>query len=165
MPESIRKSLLQVEPRALIGLHGPLEAVIARTLDGRRALLQLGMGISLCVLLLTAFGLYAALQVSVLERRAEFGVRLALGAAPLRVLTLVLRRCASMLVGGLVLGLPIGLIAAQGLRANLFGISAADPLAWATAVVCVACVTLAAGLAPAWRAARTPPRSALEAVD
>jgi putative ABC transport system permease protein len=165
MAESIRKALLQVEPRALIGLHGPLEAVIARTLDGRRALLQLGMGISLCVLLLTAFGLYAALQVSVLERRAEFGVRLALGAAPLRVLMLVLRRCSSMLVGGLVLGLPIGLIAAQGLRANLFGISTADPLAWTTAVVCVACVTLAAGLAPAWRAARTPPRSALEGVD
>jgi putative ABC transport system permease protein len=165
MAERIRQALLQAEPRVLIGLHGPLQTVIAGTLEGRRALLQLGIGISLCVLLLTAFGLYAALQLSVLERRSEFGVRLALGAAPGRVLRLVLARCAALLAAGVALGLPLGLLAAHGLGAQLYGVRATDPGVWTAALSCVALVVLLAGLPPAWRAARIAPRSALEGAD
>lgn len=165
MAERIRQALLQAEPRVLIGLHGPLQTVIAGTLESRRALLQLGIGISLCVLLLTAFGLYAALQLSVLERRSEFGVRLALGAAPGRVLRLVLARCATLLAAGVALGLPLGLLAAHGLGAQLYGVRATDPGVWTAALSCVALVVLLAGLPPAWRAARITPRSALEGAD
>lgn len=165
MAERIRQALLRAEPRVRIGLHGPLQSVIAGTLEARRALLQLGIGISLCVLLLTAFGLYAALQLSVLERRSEFGVRLALGAAPGRVLRLVLAHCAALLAAGVALGLPLGVIAAHGLSTQLYDVRATDPGVWSAALGCVALVALLASLPPAWRAARIAPRSALEGMD
>ncbi|BCS35927.1 hypothetical protein TBR22_A51620 [Luteitalea sp. TBR-22] len=112
-------------------------------------------------LLLAVVGLYGVAAYTVSRRRSEIGVRLALGATPQRVLGLVLRRIAVLVVLGIGAGLAMSLWAGKAVRVLLHGLEPSDPgtLAGAAAIL-----TLTAGIAgalPAWRAARTNPAVAL----
>lgn len=114
-------------------------------------------------LLIAAVGIYGLMAFLVAQRTREFGVRLALGAAPRGVLRLVLGR-ALWLVG---LGLAIGLVLAVALerlvRAFLYEARPYDPAVYATVVVLLGLVGVAAALGPARRAARVDPIVALRA--
>ncbi|HEX7937778.1 MAG TPA: ABC transporter permease [Gemmatimonadaceae bacterium] len=114
-------------------------------------------------LVLGAVGVYGVVSYTVDRRRAEFGVRLALGASPQRV-----RR--EVLWGGLVpvlFGIGGGLVVAaalgQALRRFLFGVSASDPASFAVAASALLAAGVLAALLPAARAARTSPVEALRA--
>ncbi len=111
--------------------------------------------------LLAAIGLYGVLAYTVSQRTREIGLRMALGAAPARVRTMVLRQVAAMVaVGGV-----IGLAAAVGLgrlaQSLLFQLQGSDPVVLAGAAVSLALVALAAGFVPAHRASQVDPMRAL----
>ncbi len=112
-------------------------------------------------LVLAAIGIYGVMAYAVEQRTREIGVRMALGAAPSRVLGMVLRQGA-VLTG---VGVAIGLAAAYGLTRVLsrllFGVEARDPMAFAAVVAILAMVSLAAALIPARRATRVDPVHAL----
>jgi putative ABC transport system permease protein len=96
-------------------------------------------------------------------RRRELGVRQALGASPRAVARLVTGEVARLLAAGLVLGLAGAAVAAFSFRAQLDGVSAADPIAYGAALLTV---TLAVALAvwlPVRRATRVNPAEALRA--
>jgi predicted permease len=112
-------------------------------------------------LLLAMIGLYGALSYLVIQRRTEFGIRLALGAPPVSILRLVLRDVAIVLVVGSVAGIAISLATIGLLQKLLFGLTPHDPLTMLSSVAILAAVALAASYLPARRAMRTDPTQAL----
>jgi ABC-type antimicrobial peptide transport system permease subunit len=97
------------------------------------------------------------------QRRAEFGVRLALGAEPSDVMRLVLRQSLVMVVGGVVAGAALAVPLSSTLRSMLFGVSPGDPLTIAAVAALIVAAGLLATYVPARRGTRVDPVSALRA--
>ena len=111
--------------------------------------------------LLAAIGLYGVLAYTVAQRTREFGLRMALGAAPRKLGGLVLKQVGWMtLIGGL-LGLGFAVLGGYLARSQLFGTLAYDPVVLGLAAIVLAIVALGAGLVPAIRASRIDPMRAL----
>ncbi len=102
-------------------------------------------------------GLYGTLSYRVTSRRAEIGVRLALGAARTRVLGMVLGEVGRLVIVGVALGAVVALASTRLLGTFLFGVTASDPVTLALSAVALAVVAMTAGALPAWRAARLDP--------
>jgi ABC-type antimicrobial peptide transport system permease subunit len=111
--------------------------------------------------LLAAIGLYGVLAYSIAQRTPEIGVRIALGADPLRVQGMVLRQVGTMtLIGGLV-GVGGAVALGRAAQSMLFEIKGYDPLVMAASAVALAVVALGAGYLPARKASRVDPVRAL----
>jgi putative ABC transport system permease protein len=116
-------------------------------------------GIIAVVLALT--GVYGVMANIVSQRYGEFGIRMALGAAPGQIRRLVIRQ-GSILIGiGLLLGILLSLGVTRVLRTFLFGISPTDPLTFLFGAVLLGGIALLACLIPAWRASRADAITAL----
>ena len=96
-----------------------------------------------------------------MDRRREFGVRIALGARPADVGGLVLREAAVLVACGFVLGLPAAYAAAQVTGSLLYGVTPSSPYVFATALSALAVVAIAAAFLPARRASLADPVAAL----
>jgi ABC-type antimicrobial peptide transport system permease subunit len=111
--------------------------------------------------LLAAIGLYGVLAYGVAQRTRELGLRLALGAEPANLRTVVLRQVALWAV----LGIAVGGVAAIGFgrlaESLLYGLTAFDVRALAAAGVTLSLVILAAAYLPARRASQIAPMEAL----
>jgi len=138
-----------------------LERQIDRSLVVERFVTTLSTAFGVLATLLAVVGLYGVMAFTVTRRTREIGVRMALGAVQGDVVWLVMREVIA-LVGA---GMALGLIAAFGLsrvvRAQLYGVTPADPIAIVTAVAVLGAVALAAGYIPAIRATRVSPVRAL----
>ena len=115
-------------------------------------------------LLLAAIGLYGVASHSVAERRAEIGIRIALGADPKGVMRMVLGRLGGLLVAGMALGLAVSWWTVVLFEKLLFGMQPRDPLTFAIAGGSLLVAGLLAGWLPARRAARIDPVSALREI-
>jgi putative ABC transport system permease protein len=159
----VRAAVAAVAPEQPIARLRSMRSIVERTTaDARLNLLLIGVFATLA-LLLAAAGLYAVMAVAVAAREREFGVRMALGATPSRLVALVLRGGLLQIAAGLVLGVGMALVLTRLLRALIeqLGRSAFDP--WALAGVCMvlAIAGLLACLIPALRAGRVHPMRAL----
>ncbi|MGH2584413.1 MAG: FtsX-like permease family protein, partial [Dehalococcoidia bacterium] len=111
--------------------------------------------------LVASLGLFSVLAFDVAERRPELGVRAALGATRLRMLTHVLGDGLRLSIAGVLIGTSAALIAGRRAEDLLFGVSPREPLVLAgVALVTLVVAIIASGL-PAWRAARVGPNEAL----
>jgi putative ABC transport system permease protein len=106
-------------------------------------------------------GIYGVLAYLVSLRRNEFGVRLAVGAGPSNLVRLVVGQGLGLAGIGIAVGLVAALLLTRVLERLLFGVSAHDPLTFVSVAVLLVIATLIACYAPARRAARTDPISAL----
>jgi predicted permease len=113
--------------------------------------------------LLSALGIYSITALSAAQRTREIGVRMALGASPGRISRLFLRRILGPLSIGLVIGLAGAVGAGRVLQALLVDVRANDPTVLAGVSALLIVVSLAAGVRPAWRAARLDPAATLRA--
>jgi ABC-type antimicrobial peptide transport system permease subunit len=98
-------------------------------------------------LLLAVLGVYGVMAQAVGERRREFGVRLALGAAPADLLRLVLRQSARLALFGVAVGLLLAIALGLGMASLLFGVRPLDPVAWGAAGGALVIASLLAALA------------------
>jgi predicted permease len=111
--------------------------------------------------LLAAIGLYGVLAYTVSQRTREIGLRMALGAAPARVRTMVLRQVAWMTLVGAAVGLLGAIGVGRGAGSILFELKPWDPAVLATSAIVLAVVALSAGFIPARRASLIDPMRAL----
>jgi putative ABC transport system permease protein len=114
-------------------------------------------------LALAAVGVYGVVAYAAAQRTREIGVRVALGASPWNILTLVSRRGVGVAALGLVFGVGGSLAAGHVLRHMLAGMSPYDPGVLAAAVFIMSIVVFTAAYVPAHRAMRVDPAAALRA--
>lgn len=112
-------------------------------------------------LILAMIGLYGTFSYSVTQRQKEFGVRMALGAQPAAILTLVMRDLIAVLAGGLAAGILISLAATRLLQQMLYGVAPRDTTTMVLAAGVLSAVALLAGYIPARRAGRVDPMATL----
>jgi len=110
---------------------------------------------------LVVIGLYGLLSYIVQRRTNEIGIRVALGATRSSIGALVLRQTVWLVAAGLVIGVPVSLVAGRSAASLLFGLTPTDPPTIVAAAGLLAAVAVCASLAPAWRAARVDPIRAL----
>ena len=111
--------------------------------------------------LLAAVGLYGVLAYTVSQRTREIGLRMALGAAPGKVRSMVLRQVAWMTLVGGVVGLAGAVWVGKQAESILFEMKGSDPMVFVFAAVALTLVAITAGLVPAHRASRVDPMLAL----
>ena len=108
-----------------------------------------------------AIGLYAAFAHAVSERRREMAIRLAIGAKPSGVLTMVLREALALAGAGIVTGCIGAVIAGRWMQSLLFGTAAFDPLVLSSAALVMLVVAAGATWLPARAASKVEPRDLL----
>ena len=112
-------------------------------------------------LVLASVGLFGVTYYTVSQRTREFGIRVALGARPADVMTLVIKEGLALSATGVVFGLVGALLTVRLISNMLIGLGAADPPTYLVAGVLQIAVALAACILPAVRAMRADPMVAL----
>jgi predicted permease len=110
---------------------------------------------------LAAVGLYGVIAWAVTRRRREIGIRMALGAKPGNVMSMVLSEVFWLALAGMAVAVPVWFAASQLLGSQLFNLKPRDPISLAGAVAVLALVAGIAGFVPAFRASRIDPNSAI----
>ena len=139
----------------------PLEALVGDTLLREKLLADIGGTFAFFGLLLAAIGLFGLLSYSVGRRTKEIGIRAALGAQRIEIVSLVLKEMSGLMSAGLMIGLAGALAVMTLFKSLLFGIQGADPIVIGTALGLFVMTGLAAALVPARRAATVDPVTAL----
>ena len=161
LPTQVRRTLHTLSPNLAVLSIEPADEVLARTRGQERLLAIVSGGFATVATLLTYVGLYGIVAFTMARRTREIGLRLALGATPGSVITLVLRESLLLVLIGAGLGLPAAMSAASLLKTRLYGVAPSDPLAIAGAAGVMMAVALIAGYLPARRASRIQPTVAL----
>ncbi|HEY6764215.1 MAG TPA: FtsX-like permease family protein [Candidatus Sulfotelmatobacter sp.] len=112
-------------------------------------------------LLLAAIGVYGLMAYSVQQRTQEIGVRMALGANPRQVRSMVVFQGMKLALVGVIIGVASALALARLLSSLLFGVKPWDPATIILVAVLLSAVTLLATYLPARRASRVDPMVAL----
>ncbi len=143
----------RIDPQLAVSEVRTMDRVVGESLRQQRLSAVLIAGFSLGALLLAAMGLFGVVSGSVTRRRHELAVRLALGADPDRVLRLVLREGALLVLLGLLVGAPGIYLSGRAIGGALVGVSPFDPLTLGAVATGLALVALAACWLPARRVA------------
>lgn len=159
--DALRGSVQQLDALLPISSIETTRDIVRGSADGSRFRAIVVSGFAFVAVLLASVGLYGAMAYWVAERRREVGVRLALGAAPVSIRRLVLRRGLGIVGGGLLAGALIAWVALRAISSLLFGIDSIDPITVAAVTSILAGAAMLACLIPALRAARTDPATAL----
>ena len=141
----------------------PMAAYVdAAMADARFAVTLLG-GFAALALLLSAVGISGVIAVTTAQRTREFGVRLALGADPSDIRSLVMREGLTWTVTGIATGMLASLVMVRYLDTLLYGVRARDPLTLIVVSLVLAATATLASYVPARRASRLEPSVALRA--
>ncbi len=157
----MRRELLALEPNLVFLDDQTMDAQVALTMFPARATAWLVSVVGAIGLLLASVGLYGVIAYAVARRTREIGTRMALGARRSQVVGLVMRHGFAVTAVGLLIGLSLAAAVVRVVGGVLYGISAADPIAWAAATALLAASSSLANLIPARRAARIDPMAAL----
>lgn len=158
---ALRRELLAIEPNLLLVDHLTMAAALGTILFPTRVGALLLGAFGLLALALASVGLYGVVAYSVSLRTREIGVRMALGASAPGILRLVVGQGLVLVGAGVIAGALLAIVAMRVLADALYGIGAADPVTYLLAATLLVAVALAANLAPAIRAARVDPLTAL----
>ena len=145
------------------GTARPLDDVIRLTLATRRLVMTLLAAFAVVALVLAALGIYAVTSAVVAERRGELAIRMALGAAPGRVLRLIVGQALRTALIGAAIGIAGALALGRLLEGMLFEVRPTDPAAMLAAVLALVGVAVLAGLVPGRIAASVDPMESLKA--
>jgi ABC-type antimicrobial peptide transport system permease subunit len=140
-----------------IGMDDVLRSSLAQPIQLRFFLTLFG-GFAL---VLGSVGVYGVVAYAVTRRKAEFGIRMALGAAPGRVVRDVVGAGMIPVAVGISLGLLAALALSRVLERFLYGVAPADPVSLGIAGAALLGAGIVAALVPGWRAGRVSPVTAL----
>lgn len=160
---AIRSTLDGLDQGYAVSEAYPIEDLLDLALARPRFLAAVLSTLSACAVLLAAVGLFGMLAAVVRQRTHEIGVRMALGATPGAIRTLVFRQAELLACAGIAVGLVVAVAATRVLRSQLFDVSPTDPVTLVmTAIGLLAIAGLAAYL-PARRATSIDPVGVLRA--
>ncbi|HLW82797.1 MAG TPA: ABC transporter permease [Candidatus Acidoferrales bacterium] len=158
---AIREAVRAVDPNQPVSDMSSMDARIGESLGPQRFATNLLAVFAGLAILLAAVGLYGLISYSVTQRTNEFGIRMALGARPVDVLSLVLKQGAKLALIGAGAGIVAGIVLMRAMASVLYGVSSADPLSFAGAAALLMLVAMLACYLPARRATRVDPMVAL----
>ncbi|HEY7306399.1 MAG TPA: ABC transporter permease [Bryobacteraceae bacterium] len=157
---AIREKLSQISP----GIRSNYEIFEDRISDGlirERLMAVLSGFFGALAAMLAAVGLYGVISYTVLARRNEIGIRLALGASRHAIISEIVRRAVQLVLLGSATGLFLALLAARSATSLLFGLRSNDLLTLGAAAGFLIAVAITASFVPALRASRVDPMIAL----
>jgi len=160
----MKQEVRALDPGLALFNAGPMSDATAISLLPARVAGNLLGGLGLFALLLAALGIYGVLSFLVRARTREIGIRVAVGATPREVATLVVRQAVTWTAIGAAIGLGLALALTRLLESFLYGINATDPWTFGGVTLLLALVALGSALAPALRASRLEPTVALRAL-
>jgi putative ABC transport system permease protein len=163
LEKSIRAIVTSIDPDQPVFDFRSMFDRVGETWAASRFLSTLLLVFAGLALTLSMVGLYGVLAYTTVRRSREIGVRMALGARPGQILSLILNHGARLLVLGLTMGLAGALLFSRLLRGFLYEESAIDPAIYAGVSLLLALAALIACWLPARRAARINPIIALRA--
>lgn len=157
----VREAIRQVDADVPVPEMETMQQVMSDSVAQRRFQMLLVMLFAAAALALAGFGIYGVVSYSVTRRRTEMGIRMALGAGAADVQRMVLWQGIRPVVAGLAAGIVGALAAGRVLSSLLFQVSAHDPATIGGVAVVLLAVSALAALAPARRATRVDPITAL----
>ncbi len=161
---AMRQAVHAVAPEIAVQHVRPLTERVRNFFAPTRVIAEIMVALAVVALLLASLGLYAVVSVDTQARRREWGVRSALGADPPRLIGQVLRRSLSLIVVGTIAGLALGWVLARVVR-HLMQFEVVSSVQTGSVAALTVTLVLTTGvlacLAPALRAARTLPVTAL----
>jgi putative ABC transport system permease protein len=161
MTGAVKEKIRSIDNQLPASKVNLMAEVMAESLAAQQFnMLLLGL-FAMVALLLAVVGIYGVISYSVSQRTHEIGIRMALGAQTRDVLRLVLTQGLRLAVTGVALGLIAAFALTRVMESLLFGVSATDPLTFASIALLLAGVALLACFVPARRAAKTDPMVAL----
>jgi putative ABC transport system permease protein len=161
LANSARAAVSAIDPNQPVARVRTMEEVLNTSVASRRFHMFLVGVFAALAVTLAVVGLYAVVSFSVAERVQEMGVRLALGARPSDLLTLVLREGLTLVLAGVCVGVGAAFALTRYLETMLFGVDAHDPATFVLAPLILFAAGLLGCLAPARRAMRVDPATAL----
>ncbi len=161
LAQPVREIIHRIDPEQPIADVRPIDELVALKTASRGVQLRVIGLFAALALLLAAVGIHGLLSFTVSQRTQEIGVRLALGASPRRILAMVTREAAILVVIGIAAGGALAYAAGRAMEALLAGVSPADTWTFSIAIGTAVALELAGSVLPAIRAAKIDPVSAI----
>jgi putative ABC transport system permease protein len=158
---AIRQTVSKIDPEQPIFNIATMDQRLSQSIAPQRFVALLLSLFATLALIQALIGIYGVMSYAVSQRRQELGIRMALGAHPGNILSLVLRRGMKLTLIGMALGLMGAVASTRLLRDMLFGIKPVDPLTFAAMTLLLMCISLVACLLPARRATKVDPMNVL----
>ncbi len=161
--DKIRKEIARINRTLLIARMQPMQVWVEQAQAGTRfSLLLIGVFAAIA-LALAAVGLYGVLSSVVRQRTAEIGVRMAVGARPANILSLVVGNGLFLSAVGIVIGIAAALVLTRVMTTMLVGVKATDPFTFGAMTILFFVIAATASWLPAHRASALDPAAALRA--
>ena len=157
----IRQSVQQIDPKLVIDGLGTMDEQIDRNINDARMIAMLAVSFGVLAALLAGIGLYGVLAYATAQRTREIGVRMALGARAVDVLRCVLGQYTLPFGIGALAGVALAAAAAQVTRKIVYGFLPFELVSFGAGLLLFVVVALIASIAPARRALRIDPASAV----
>lgn len=154
---SVRNAVKQVDKEQYVPDIKPMSQMLANSVAQRRFNTLLFGLFAIVALILASIGIYGVLSYSVTQRTQEIGIRMALGAQVRDVFKLVVGQAMALVLVGVGIGLLGAFAITRVMSRMLFGVSATDPLTFASVATLLAVIAFLACLLPARRATKVDP--------
>jgi putative ABC transport system permease protein len=158
---AVRNAIHEIDRDVYVPKLEPLQNLVGTTLAQPRFNMMLLGCFAGAAMILAAIGIYGVIAYSVAQRTREIGIRMALGAQKIDMLTMVLRESLTVVAIGVVIGLLGALAATRLMSALLFGVGANDFATYFIVIVLLGMAALLASYLPARRAMAVDPMVAL----
>jgi predicted permease len=158
---ALRAAVREVDSEVPIGEMRTMQQVVSRSVEPRRFQLMLIMLFGLAALTLASLGIYGVVGYIVTQRRAEIGIRMALGARAADVHTLIMRQGLSPVIAGLFIGLAGAFVVGRLLSSLLFQVTEHDPATFLGVSAALLVVAAVACFMPSRRAVQADPVTVL----
>ena len=154
---SLRAAVREVDPEQPLARVRTMEEAMSESVAQPRLRTTLLTLFSAVALALSLIGVYGVMAYAVSERTHEIGVRIALGAAPADIRSLVVGQGAKLAAIGIAIGVVGAFVTSRALTTLLFGVSPTDPSTFVLSALGLAVAAIAAAYGPARRASRIDP--------
>ena len=161
LAETVRAEARRIDKNLPLYDIRTMSTLRSESVSTRRFILLIVGAFGALALGLAAIGVYGVMSLIVSERTREVGVRLALGAEPSQLMTMIVGQATKLAIIGVAIGLVVALPIAPLLDSQLYGIKSLDPLTFLSVPISLLVIAALAAMVPARKAMRIDPLAAL----